>query len=464
MKGKCILAGLLMALVLILSAGCGGVTASGSTAADTPTAAPEKAPAAASTRGQVIAEGVVEPARWSELSLAAGGEVVELRVVEGDAVSAGAPLLRLETDELEIALQSAQQDVAAQQAALDRLVKGATDRQIARAAKDNADQIAQAEVALRAAQLQLEKAQAEDPAAAVDAARSRIAQVKLQLDQVRAQDPAAEIAAAQVTVERAQIALADAQDEYNKALDRPWEDHDIRDGWARQVTQKKLDLRQAEAQLAGAQSAQRANAIGANVLAAQIEDAETQLKQALDAQEAYAIALETLDAEVRAAQLRLDALRTWENPYLDQATEEEISQARARLKQAELAVSRLELQIENATLRAPWSGTVVDVYVEQGDRVNPGQVLMAIAALDRLVVRTTDLTELDVAQVAQGQNAIVSVDAIAGQEFDGTVGEIALRGVDYRGDVVYAVTVELDGVDGALLRWGMTAMAKIDTR
>jgi multidrug efflux pump subunit AcrA (membrane-fusion protein) len=107
---------------------------------------------------------------------------------------------------------------------------------------------------------------------------------------------------------------------------------------------------------------------------------------------------------------------------------------------------------------------VVDVYVEQGDRVNPGQVLMAIAALDQLVVRTTDLTELDVAQVVVGQSAIVTVDAIAGREFDGTVGEIALRGADYRGDVVYAVTIELPGVEDIPLRWGMTAMAKIDTR
>jgi multidrug efflux pump subunit AcrA (membrane-fusion protein) len=464
MKGKYILIGLLMAAVLLLAAGCaGGGAPAAAPAADTEEKT-EKLPAVTTAKGEVVAEGVVEPEHWSELSLAAGGEVIEITVQEGDAVAAGAPLLRLDTNELQIALQSAQQDVVAQKAALDRLLKGATDRQIARAAKDNADQIAQAEVTLQAARLQLEKVQAEDPAAAVDAAQSRIKQLKLQLDQVRAQDPVAEIAAAQVVVERAQIALADAQDEYNKALDRPWEDQGIRDGWARQVTQKKLDLRQAEAQLAGAQSARRANAIGVNVLAAQIEDAETQLEQALAAQEAYAIALQTLDADVQAAQLRLDALRAWENPYLDRATEEEVSQAESRLKQAELAVSRLQLEIEDATLYAPFAGTIVDVYVEQGDRAGPGQVVMVIAALDQLVVRTTDLTELDIAQITEGQSAIVTVDAIEQEEFRGTVSEISLRGEDYRGDVVYEVTIELADVADVPLRWGMTAMAKIDTR
>jgi multidrug resistance efflux pump len=423
----------------------------------------ETLPAVTTAKGQVVAEGAVEPARWSELSLVSGGEVVEIAVEEGDAVAAGAPLLRLDTDELEIALQSAQQDVVAQQAALERLMQGATDKQIARADKDNADRIAQAEVALLAARLRLEKAQAEDPAAAVDAAQSRIVQLNLQLDQARAQDPLPEVTAAQVTVERAQIALDDAQNEYNKALDRPWEDQGIRDGWARELVQKQLDHRQAEAQLIAARSARMASSIGIDVLAAQIEDAKTQLEQALDAQDAYAISLETLDADVKAAQIRLDALRSWENPYLDQATAEEISQAEARLKQAELAISRLALQIEDVVLHAPFAGAVVEVYVEEGDQVGSGQVAMVLATLDQLVVRTTDLTELDVAQIAVGQNAAISVDAIEGQEFDGTVSEIGLRGADYRGDVVYEVTVELADVADVPLRWGMTAMAKINT-
>jgi multidrug resistance efflux pump len=287
-------------------------------------------------------------------------------------------------------------------------------------------------------------------------------QINLQLDQARAQDPVPEVTAAQVTVERAQIALDDAQDQYNKALDRPWEDQGIRDGWARELVQKQLDHRQAEAQLIAARSARRAHAVGMNVLAAQTEDAETQLEQALAAQEAHAVTLETLDADVKAAQIRLDALRSWENPYLDAPTNEEISQAEARLKQAELAISRLALQLEDATLLAPFAGTVVELSVEEGDRADSGQVAMVLATLDQLVVRTSDLTELDVAQVVAGQNATIAVDALDGEEFNGTVSEIGLRGVDYRGDVVYEVTVELADVADVPLRWGMTAMAKID--
>jgi multidrug efflux pump subunit AcrA (membrane-fusion protein) len=453
-------AGLLVLATLLLTVGCGGEAATAATA----TTAEEVVPVVVSAEGTIIAEAVIEPARWSELYFDIAGEVVEVLVKEGDPVVADAPLLRLDTDELAISLQSAQEDVVAQRAALDRLIAGATEKQISRADKENADQIAQAEVALQAATLQLEKARLEDPAAEVDAARARIAQLELQLAQAKAQSPAEDVTVAQVALERAQIALDDAQDEYNKALDRPWEDQDIRDGWARELEQKKLDHRQAQAQLDRAQRAYQAHAIGVDVLEVQIRDAKIRLTQATAAQEAYAVTLDILAAEVESARLQVEALHTWDNPYLDEATAEEIAQAEARLRQAELAVAQLELQLGDAELRAPFGGTIVELHVDPGDQVSPGQVVLVLATLDQLEARTTDLTELDVARVAVGQQAVVSVDALPDREFGGVVSEIALRSGDYRGDVVYAITVELNDIADLPLRWGMTTMVKIEAQ
>jgi HlyD family secretion protein len=160
----------------------------------------------------------------------------------------------------------------------------------------------------------------------------------------------------------------------------------------------------------------------------------------------------------------VEALRAWDNPYLDDATDEEIAQAEARLRQAEIAVARLELQIRDAELRAPFAGTVVDVPVKVGDQVDLGQVALVIATIDQLYARTVDLTELDVARVVVGQPAAVSVDALPDSEFEGTVSEVDLRSEDYRGDVVYAVTVQLEDAHDAPLRWGMTAVIKIEAR
>jgi HlyD family secretion protein len=447
---------LLVLVAAVALAGCGG-TVTAQVPQD------EDVPVVAMTDSAIIAEAVIEPARWSELRIAAAGEVAQVLVAEGDEVAADALLLRLDTDELSLSLESAEQDVTAQQAALDGLLKGASDVLVARAAKENAQQIAQAEVTLQVKRLQLEKAEAQDPAADVAAAQATVKQLRLQLAQSRANDPTPDVKSAEVELERAQIALDETQDEYNKALDRPWEPQEVRDGWAKQLKQVELNYEVAQAALDRAKNAQQAHAIGLDVLAAQIAEAEDQLARAIAAQETHALTLQTLEAEVEAARLALEALHDWENPYLDEASDEEVIQAEARLRQAEIAVARLERQLLDAELRAPFAGTVVEVSVEAGDPVGSSQVVVVLATLDQLYARTVDLTELDIARVAVGQQVVVTVDALPELELVGTVREVDLRGKDYRGDVVYDVTVELVEPPETL-RWGMTAMVKVEAK
>ncbi|MBN1580920.1 MAG: efflux RND transporter periplasmic adaptor subunit [Anaerolineae bacterium] len=446
---------------VLLLAGC---NAKSGTAADAP--AGDVVPVVSKKDADsVIAEGVIVPARSSYLGFEIPGDVVEILVKTGDQVQAGDPLVRLDTRELALSLQSAEQDVVAQDAVLQQLLNGASEKVIARADKANHDQIAQAEVALLAKQLQLEKLRAEDPAIGVAAAQARVDQLQLQLTQARAQDPAPAVAIAQVGLERARIALADVQDEYNKSLDRPWEDQEIRDAWAKQLEQVQLDYQLAQAQLENALNNKTAYGVGLSIMAAQIEEAKTQLAQSLVAQQSYSTTLDILAADVEAARLQLDALETWDNPYRDDPSAEEIAQLEVMVQKAKIGVETLRLAMEDAELTAPFAGIVVDVQVEVGDQVSPGQVMVVLATLGKLEIHTTDLTELDVAQVAVGQPVEVSVDALPGLKFVGRVDEIALQGQDYRGDVVYQVTVTLDnGQEMGALRWGMTTMVEINTR
>jgi hypothetical protein len=67
-----------------------------------------------------------------------------------------------------------------------------------------------------------------------------------------------------------------------------------------------------------------------------------------------------------------------------------------------------------------------------------------------------------VARAVVEQPAVVTVDALPDQQFAGVVREIALQADDYRGDVVYAVVVELTDLGDAPLRWGMTALVEIE--
>jgi HlyD family secretion protein len=458
MRIKYTFAALLLAITILM-------TSCSQTATPVTSTSTNQIPVIALAAGTIVAEGTVEPALWRALSFEIPGTVAQVNVQTGQAVQAGDLLARLDTAELELALQNARQDLLAQQAALDLLLEGSRQEVIARADKDNADAIAQAEIALRAKELQLEKAQLEDPSVDVSVAEIGVQQLQSQLAQARAQDPSAEVASAQVGLERSKIALDDAQDEYNKALDRPWEDQGIRDAWAIQLEQKQLDYRLAQAQLDGALKAQRAHTLGLAVLQAQIEEAQARLEQARTAEKAYPVTLDTLAADVDAAQAQLEALRSWENPYRDPAREGEIAQASVGVRKAEIAVQQIELQLQDAELRAPFDGTAADVELEVGDEVQVGQSVVVLATLDELEVRTTDLTELDVGRIAVGNAVEVSVDALPGGTFPGVVGEIALQGQDYRGDVVYEVTVDLTGAElPESLRWGMTAMVEIDTK
>jgi HlyD family secretion protein len=148
---------------------------------------------------------------------------------------------------------------------------------------------------------------------------------------------------------------------------------------------------------------------------------------------------------------------------LEGAKPAEIEAQKLAVQAARLALEEAQSNLERATLKAPFAGTVTAVNVKAGDVVAAGQSACVLATLDRLQARTTDLTELDVARVAVGNAAKVTVDALPGREFTGRVSEIALQAGNYRGDVVYAVTVELTNVGDVPLRWGMTALVEIWT-
>jgi multidrug efflux pump subunit AcrA (membrane-fusion protein) len=433
---------------------------SGCQQADEPVATPDTIEQYVSV---VSVTGELVPERWTTVSHAQGGEVLEVLVQAGDRVEADAALILLDTTDLEAALVQAQYEVAAQQALLDQVMAGSTDAVIARADRDNAHQVAQAEIALRVAETQLAQAERSDPETDVAAARARVAQIEAQIAQLRAQDLAPGVALAEVEVERAKIALDETQDEYNKALDRPWEDQWIRDDWQKKLVQAQLNYRAAQAQLDSANDARRAQTLGIGVLQAQLPEAQAMLDKAIEAAASYDLTLDTLRDDVAAARLQLRYVRAWDNPYRDEATAEEIAQVQARLDQATARVSQLAQQLHDATIRAPFAGTVGEVYVRAGGYAAPGQVLLDIGDLDTLRVETTDLDEIDVVRVAVGQRVDVTFDAIPEQVFIGEVTRIAPMAASGSGGVHYKTVIELEEVDPAL-RWGMTAFVDIEAQ
>jgi HlyD family secretion protein len=102
------------------------------------------------------------------------------------------------------------------------------------------------------------------------------------------------------------------------------------------------------------------------------------------------------------------------------------SRLEAALAAARAEVSLSESTLEKAHIRAPKTGTVLQVYAVAGESVQPSpeQVLVTIGDVTSLRVRA-EIEERDIGKVRIGQLAVVRSDAYPGRDFDGVVSSMS---------------------------------------
>ncbi len=103
--------------------------------------------------------------------------------------------------------------------------------------------------------------------------------------------------------------------------------------------------------------------------------------------------------------------------------EANIAAKEAAVKAAEAAVERARLDLAYCKVVAPVAGVVGKRSVEPGQRVQPGEALVAVVALDDLWV-TANFKETQLRHLRVGQSVRVKVDAL-GWKLDGTVESFA---------------------------------------
>jgi HlyD family secretion protein len=426
-----------------------------------PTASSESSlPAAVQAGGAIRALGSIQPAQTLQLSFGASAPIESVAARVGAEVSAGDVLAGLDTAQLALELSSAEQEVAYWQAALEALTGGPDPAQVERVEAEHAQQVAEAEIALQVAQEKLAQARQQDHGAEVIVARTEARQLELQLAQARAASPAAAVDIAQVNLARAQDTLAAAQEEYRKALDRPWEPQHVRDALVKAIQRAQWEVEVAQAQLEDAQRAQRAYTLQVEALETSSDIAQAHVTQALGAQAAYSTTLQLLAADVALAEVRLEGLQSWENPLLDPPPAGEVAQTAARLRQAELAAEQLQWQTDRAVLRAPCDGVISAVYARPGEWSTPGAPVLEIVDTTRWYVETRNVSELNIGQVRVGQRALVQVLALDKAEVEGIVAAVSPVAVVQQGDTTYTLTIELAETD-LNLRPGMNVQVEI---
>ena len=147
---------------------------------------------------------------------------------------------------------------------------------------------------------------------------------------------------------------------------------------------------------------------------AQLQQAEVELRRYSGLYASGASSAEERD--------RRQTLASTARANLDQAVSDRATLA-AELgeKRADLARNRSEL--DKATIRAPFSGTVFKVYAHPGDKVGDDGIL-DIGDSSRMGV-IAEVYQTDRPGIALGQTAVISAEGFPGRQMRGTVVEIA---------------------------------------
>lgn len=230
------------------------------------------------------------------------------------------------------------------------------------------NQLAQAQVALETAEIRLAQAEQTRQDALAEAAINR-EKIALQLQQGQVNTNSAALIAAQIELDNARRRLTDAEYELQKSLDREWEPENLR--------------RQYEQGVAAAQDALRV--------------AQARYNDALAGGSGSAVNRQLLEQDLALADLRLAQLERGIDPLLALEVE------RARLE-----VEKIETQIADAQLIAPFDGEVLSLNVRAGSRAEAFQTAVILAQPQNLEI-TAELGSAELNQMSVGQIAAITL-------------------------------------------------------
>lgn len=116
--------------------------------------------------------------------------------------------------------------------------------------------------------------------------------------------------------------------------------------------------------------------------------------------------------------------------------------------------------LRDTTVVAPFSGTVVECFVEEGEMIFPGAKLMTVVDDAGLKVKA-NLTADKLKLVAVGQKGVFITAAHPGKEFPCTVKSVSSRANP--ANLTYPVELSLAGDAGSHLRSGMFGHVRLET-
>ena len=137
---------------------------------------------------------------------------------------------------------------------------------------------------------------------------------------------------------------------------------------------------------------------------------------------------------------------------------ESIQSASESLRSAEISMQNLQDTMNNYTITAPISGTIIEKDAKVGDAVKTGDTLCIVYDLSYLEM-SINVDELQISSISVGQQVQITADAVPDKTYVGTVTRVSMKGKSDGGTTTYPVSIRIDDTDG--LRPGMNANAEI---
>lgn len=395
------------------------------------------------TKGLLVAtvagSGSVAAEQSLNLAFQTNGTVTEVLVKEGDTVTPGRELARLDDRSLQLQVKTATSSLESAKARL------------AQAQKGNArpEDVAAAQAAVASAEANYAKV-ARGPSDAEQAsaeAAVRSAQAASDAATAAAGTTDSQLLASRAALEKANAALRQAQGNYDKVAWLP--DIGARPE-ALALQSATIDYQQAKANYDLLLRTADPNS------QSKIDSAAAQLAQA----QANLARLAPTAEDLAAAQSSIDQATANLAKLTGAATATDVQIQQAAVTQAEQSLQQAQLGLANATLLAPFGGVIAQVNVVPGSQANSATPALRLINRNPLHVDLR-LTENDVAKVQVGQSVKLSVQSLGDWQGSGSVIYVAPAADNVNGVVTYVVRVSFPDSEPKV-KVGMTADLSIE--
>jgi multidrug efflux pump subunit AcrA (membrane-fusion protein) len=232
---------------------------------------------------------------------------------------------------------------------------------------DLKNQITQKEAELQSVQMDQERR--------ITEAENSVRAANLRLAKLEASRSATQLVSARINLEKARIRLQEAREEYNKSLDRDWEKEEVREGYARAVRNAEWN----------------------------VEVAEAQYQDALRSRDRIEYDVELAEMDLDLAEMRLSEIETG-----------------LEVTRTLLSLKRLEDQLADARISAPFEGEILSVNVIEGRQVQAYNPVMILADLSQLEV-SADLLDSEMSELSEEMEVVAEFANQPGEELRGVI-------------------------------------------